>query len=434
MVIGILSAVMSVGVHQRAHGLGELRARHPPALHAAGHAARGDAAGRHAGVVGCGTAWVCCWPGRCATSSTSSSSASRSTRPACSCRRSRRFGPAAISASAAFWSTTASLVTVIGWRIAADAGAGGVFAIDPLWPGLAVSALLLLALIGPRRGEDRFRRDAGSGGPRPVHRAARAAGRRAIETFTYRGDADALAAACRGAAAILTDYVPFDRAVLGRLERCRIISVAATGWDCVDAAAAAERGIAVASVGEYCTDEVADHTLALLLALERQAARLRPPGAVRAAAGAGTSAGDRAPRRPHAGPRRLRPHRPGGLPPRARLRPRSSSPAIRGWTRRRSAPRRRACELRGRARARGHPEPAQQPRRRQPGAARPRRLRQDAAPARAPQRRARGPRRRGRPGRGARRGASSGARPSTCWLRIRPTSGIIRWSAAATCS
>jgi phosphoglycerate dehydrogenase-like enzyme len=91
-----------------------------------------------------------------------------------------------------------------------------------------------------------------------------------VVTYTHRGDPDALAAACRGAAAILTDYVPFDRAMLGRLEGCRIISVAATGWDCVDAAAAAERGIAVAAVGEYCTDEVADHTLALLLALERR--------------------------------------------------------------------------------------------------------------------------------------------------------------------
>jgi D-3-phosphoglycerate dehydrogenase len=91
-----------------------------------------------------------------------------------------------------------------------------------------------------------------------------------IETFTYRGDAGALAAACREADAILTDYVPFRRPVLERLERCRIISVAATGWDCVDAAAAAERGIRVASVPGYCTDEVADHTLALVLALERR--------------------------------------------------------------------------------------------------------------------------------------------------------------------
>ncbi len=90
-----------------------------------------------------------------------------------------------------------------------------------------------------------------------------------IETFTYRGDADALTAACSEADAVLTDYVPFGRAVLGRLARCRIISVAATGWDCVDVAAAAARGIRVAAVGEYCTDEVADHTLALMLARER---------------------------------------------------------------------------------------------------------------------------------------------------------------------
>jgi SSS family solute:Na+ symporter len=51
-----------------------------------------------------------------------------------------------IPASAAFWSIGASLVTVIGWRIAADAGAGGIFAVDPLWAGLAVSAVLLTGL------------------------------------------------------------------------------------------------------------------------------------------------------------------------------------------------------------------------------------------------------------------------------------------------
>ncbi|MGQ0430124.1 MAG: C-terminal binding protein [Gammaproteobacteria bacterium] len=91
-----------------------------------------------------------------------------------------------------------------------------------------------------------------------------------IGVFTYRGDRNALATACRDADAILTDYVPFERAVIGKIARCRIISVAATGWDCVDTVAASEHGIAVSVVGEYCTDEVADHTLALLLALNRQ--------------------------------------------------------------------------------------------------------------------------------------------------------------------
>lgn len=91
-----------------------------------------------------------------------------------------------------------------------------------------------------------------------------------IETFTYRGDNEALIGACRDADAILTDYVPFDDSVLQHLRRCRIISVAATGWDCVDVAAACARGIGVSCVGEYCTQEVADHTLALLLAMTRR--------------------------------------------------------------------------------------------------------------------------------------------------------------------
>jgi D-3-phosphoglycerate dehydrogenase len=91
-----------------------------------------------------------------------------------------------------------------------------------------------------------------------------------IERFIFRGDRGALAAACRHADAIVTDYVSFDREVLERLERCRIISIAATGWDCVDVRAAAARGIAVSCIGEYCTEEVADHTIALLLALNRR--------------------------------------------------------------------------------------------------------------------------------------------------------------------
>jgi solute:Na+ symporter, SSS family len=57
-----------------------------------------------------------------------------------------------VPAAAAFWSIGASLATVIAWRIAADAGAGGVFTTDPLWPGLAVSAVLIVALTLASRG------------------------------------------------------------------------------------------------------------------------------------------------------------------------------------------------------------------------------------------------------------------------------------------
>jgi solute:Na+ symporter, SSS family len=57
-----------------------------------------------------------------------------------------------VPAGAAFWSSSLSLATVIGWRIAADAGLGGLFAIDPLWPGLLVSVVLLVILtaVSPR--------------------------------------------------------------------------------------------------------------------------------------------------------------------------------------------------------------------------------------------------------------------------------------------
>lgn len=54
-----------------------------------------------------------------------------------------------LSPQAAFWSISLSLVTVIGWRLAADAG--GVFSIEPLWPGLLVSVLVLIGLQSMQR-------------------------------------------------------------------------------------------------------------------------------------------------------------------------------------------------------------------------------------------------------------------------------------------
>jgi D-3-phosphoglycerate dehydrogenase len=91
-----------------------------------------------------------------------------------------------------------------------------------------------------------------------------------IRQFTYKGDSGALIEACKDADAVLTSFVPFRKDVLQQLNRCRIISVVATGWDCIDVEAAADHGISVCCIGEYCTSEVADHTLAMLLALSRK--------------------------------------------------------------------------------------------------------------------------------------------------------------------
>lgn len=84
------------------------------------------------------------------------------------------------------------------------------------------------------------------------------------------GNEEHLVSACRNADIILTDYAPLTRRVIEQLQRCRLISVAATGYNCVDIEAAAEAGISVCAIDEYCTDEVADHALLLMLALCRR--------------------------------------------------------------------------------------------------------------------------------------------------------------------
>lgn len=82
----------------------------------------------------------------------------------------------------------------------------------------------------------------------------------------------------------------------GVLERCRDVKVVVRygiGTDNVDVEAATARGIAVCNVPDYCVDEVANHTMAMLLALNRRLvlqdralrtagrAALRPMGALR---------------------------------------------------------------------------------------------------------------------------------------------------------
>lgn len=61
-----------------------------------------------------------------------------------------------------------------------------------------------------------------------------------------------------------------DAAVIARLKNCRVIIRNGVGFDTVDIAAAARAGIPVCNVPDYGTEEVADHALALTLALYRQ--------------------------------------------------------------------------------------------------------------------------------------------------------------------
>jgi C-terminal binding protein len=72
------------------------------------------------------------------------------------------------------------------------------------------------------------------------------------------------------------------RATIERLTRCRLIVRCGVGYDNVDHAYARSRGIAVANVPDYGTEEVADSAIGLTLALTRgiafQNSFLRPSG------------------------------------------------------------------------------------------------------------------------------------------------------------
>ena len=69
--------------------------------------------------------------------------------------------------------------------------------------------------------------------------------------------------------AALTIGEPVGAELFAQLPALRVVATATVGFDHIDVRAAEERGVAVVSVPDYCTQEVADHALALLLALVR---------------------------------------------------------------------------------------------------------------------------------------------------------------------
>ena len=79
----------------------------------------------------------------------------------------------------------------------------------------------------------------------------------------------------RQADGIITEMHPFTAETMDTLERCRIIACASTGYDYVDVQAAATRGIWVTNCPGYCTDEVATHTIALILSQARRLPQAR---------------------------------------------------------------------------------------------------------------------------------------------------------------
>jgi D-3-phosphoglycerate dehydrogenase len=69
---------------------------------------------------------------------------------------------------------------------------------------------------------------------------------------------------------IITQFAKLTPAVLDRMKQVKVIVRNGIGYDNIDVQAAGERRIPVCNIPDYCIDEVADQTLAFILALTRQ--------------------------------------------------------------------------------------------------------------------------------------------------------------------
>jgi D-3-phosphoglycerate dehydrogenase len=90
-------------------------------------------------------------------------------------------------------------------------------------------------------------------------------------TLAEASDEETLIRAVDGAEALLVCYAKIGKRVIDAAAAggCRIIARYGIGYDNIDIPAATANGIVVTYVPDYCLDEVADHTMGLLLGLAR---------------------------------------------------------------------------------------------------------------------------------------------------------------------
>ncbi len=91
-----------------------------------------------------------------------------------------------------------------------------------------------------------------------------------IVSFKEKRSPAELAELVRNADAVIAQFAPVNAEVVAAMTRAKAIVRYGIGYDNVDCAAARERGIPVCNIPDYCIDEVADHTLAFILAITRQ--------------------------------------------------------------------------------------------------------------------------------------------------------------------
>ena len=81
---------------------------------------------------------------------------------------------------------------------------------------------------------------------------------------------EAILEVARDADAILVTYAVLSANLIRQLSKCKVISRMGIGVDNIDLPTAAECGVTVTYVPDYCIHEVSDHAMAMLLALARK--------------------------------------------------------------------------------------------------------------------------------------------------------------------
>ena len=74
---------------------------------------------------------------------------------------------------------------------------------------------------------------------------------------------------CAGAHALGVIHAPVTGKVIDTLPECKVISMSAVGYNSVDVEAVTDAGILLVNCPDYCVEEAADHTLALILSCVR---------------------------------------------------------------------------------------------------------------------------------------------------------------------
>mgnify|MGYP003335588711 CR=1 FL=1 len=91
-----------------------------------------------------------------------------------------------------------------------------------------------------------------------------------IVSFKEKRTPAELAGLVRDVDAVIAQFAPVNAEVVNAMGKAKAIVRYGIGYDNVDTATARERGIPVCNIPDYCVDEVADHTLAFILAITRQ--------------------------------------------------------------------------------------------------------------------------------------------------------------------